>query len=114
MPCLGLLPAFKEQGDFRFSPDQGCESPYLSHIKATGSTALTEHVIDAHRLGDATQGLCSQVLTREIALDQSIGRFAGSNRIGSCQSLNSRCHVGCLAKGKLLLSATTAHSPHND
>src|SRR5882724_5745244 len=68
MSCLGLLPPFKEQRNFRLPTNQRRESSWLSHIKATGGTTLAEHVIDAHGLGNATQGLCSQVLTREIAL----------------------------------------------
>ena len=41
MSCLGLLPPFQQERDFRLSTDQGCESSWLSNIKATGGTALT-------------------------------------------------------------------------
>jgi hypothetical protein len=54
-----LLPPFQEEGDFGFSPNEWGESSGLSHIKATGGTTLTEHVIDAPGLGDAPQGLGS-------------------------------------------------------
>jgi len=68
VPCFGLLPAFYQESDFGFATDQGCEASGLSHLKATGGATLTEHVVEAHGLGDATQDVCSQVLTREIAL----------------------------------------------
>src|SRR5262245_66678351 len=54
MSCLGLLPPFKEEGDFRFSTHQRRESSGLSHLKTTGGTTLTEHVVDVHGLSDAT------------------------------------------------------------
>jgi hypothetical protein len=68
VPCFGLLPTFHQESDFGFATDQGCEASGLSHLKATGGTTLTEHVVEEHGLGDATQDVCSQVLTREIAL----------------------------------------------
>src|SRR4029453_8777375 len=63
-----LCPTFQKQRDFRLPTDQGCKSSWLSHIKATGGSTLTKHVVYAHGLGAATQGLCSQVLTLEISL----------------------------------------------
>src|SRR4029453_15979463 len=53
MPCLGLLPPFQEQRDFRLPTDQRSESSWLSNIKATGGPTLTEHVVESHGLGDA-------------------------------------------------------------
>ena len=46
MSCLSLLPPFQEEGDFGFSTDQRCESPWLRNIKATGGPTRTEHVAD--------------------------------------------------------------------
>jgi hypothetical protein len=109
-----LLPPFKEETDFLLTTDQGCESSGLCHIQATGGTTLTKHMIDVYGLDDTTQGLCSQVLALKITLYQAIRRFTDSNRIGSCQSLNSRCHIGCLAQSKLLLSPTLSHGTDHD
>src|ERR1043166_763301 len=93
MSCLGLLPPFKEEGNFRFSTYQGCQSSCLSHIKATGGTTFAEHVVDVHGLGNATQYLCSQVLALKISLYQVICRFTDSNRIGRSQSFNARSNI---------------------
>src|SRR5262245_20703195 len=79
MSCLRLLPPFQEQRDFRFSTDQRCESSCLCHIKATGGTTLTEHVIHVDGLSNASECLCSHPLTVKITLDQAIGRFADGN-----------------------------------
>ena len=82
MSCLGLLPPFQEQRDFRLPTDQWGKSSWLRYIKATGGTALPEHVVEAHDLGDPTQSVCSQVLTRKIALHYAVRRVTDGHRIG--------------------------------
>src|SRR4051812_11709659 len=107
MSCLGLLPPFKEESDFEFSTNQGCESSGLSNIKATCGPTLTQDLVYGDRLSNTSECLCAQVLTLEIALDQSIGRTTDHKSIGRSQSLQPRCQVRSLAQGKLLLSLTT-------
>src|SRR5215831_8894937 len=99
MSCLRLLPPFQEQRDFRFATDQRCESSWLSNIKATGDPTRTEHVVYAHGLGHTTQGMCSPVLTREIALHQAIRRLTDGHRIGLRQALDSGGNIRGLAQG---------------
>src|SRR5262249_41477020 len=93
---------------------QGCESSGLRNVETPSGSAFLEDAVHVGGLSHTSEGLGSQVLTREIALDQAIGRFTRSNRIGGCQSLHSRCDVGCFSEGKLLVSSTTTHSPHHD
>src|SRR5205823_3966518 len=77
-------------------------------------TTLTERLINSHGLGDTTQCLCSQVLACKIALDQAIGRFTDSNRIGRSQSLDARTHVWHFTERQLLLTPLSSHFPNND
>jgi len=63
MSRFDLLPPFQEQRDFRFSTDQGCESSWLRHLKATGGTALTQDLVHGERFSYTSERLCSQVLT---------------------------------------------------
>src|SRR5262245_10433182 len=114
MSCLGLLPPFTQECYFRFSTDQRCQSSGLSNIKATGGTALAEHVVYVHGLSDATEGLCSQVLTLEIALDYAVGGSTHCDGIGRRQSLDARTHVWNFTERQLFLSPLTPHLPHND
>src|SRR5262249_16484219 len=89
MPSFHLCPTLLEERDFRFATDQRREASGLSHLKATGGPTLTKHVVEAHGLGNAPQGVCSQVLTREIALHQAIRRVTDGHRIGRSQPLDS-------------------------
>src|SRR5262245_10707003 len=93
MSSFDLIPAFQEYTDLLFSTDQRCESSGLSDIQATGGTTLTEYLIDVYGLGDATQDLCSQVLTLEISLHQAIGGFTHRYRVVCCQSLDARARI---------------------
>src|SRR6266446_3368670 len=113
MSCLGLLPPLKEKRDFGFSTDQGREPSGLSHVKATGGTTLAEHLVYVHGLSDATQCLCPQVLTLEIALDQSIRHSTDDNRIRLRQPLDARTNVGNLAKCQVFIPPCSTHLPHN-
>src|SRR5215468_9311749 len=89
MSCLGLRPPFQEQRDFRFTPDQRREASWLRHLQATGSPALTEHVIEAPGLGDPPQGVYSQVPALKIPLHQAVRRITNDNGIGRSQPLDS-------------------------
>src|SRR5712691_6710915 len=99
MASFHLLPTLYQQSVFLLSTDQRCESSWLSHLKATGGTTLPEHVVELSGLGNATQGVCSQVLTREIALHQTIGRITDGNGIGLRQALDSGGDIWCLPQG---------------
>src|SRR5262245_21504061 len=94
MSCLGLLPTLYEQSDFLLPTDQWCQSPGCSHIETPPRATILEDAVHVEGLSPPSERLCSQVLTREIALDQSIGRFTDSNRIGRRQSFNARTNVG--------------------
>ena len=114
MSCLDLLPPFLEERDFRFSTDQGCESPYLSHIQAAGGTTFTDHLVYVHGLSDATQGLCSQVLALEIALNEAVGRFTHRYRIRCCESFDARTDAGNLTQCQVFVPPCPAHFPNNN
>src|SRR5262249_3580396 len=77
-------------------------------------TTLTEYLIDVYGLGDATQGLCSHVLTLEIALHQAMCRLTDGNRIRCSQSLYPSSNVWRFSQCQLLLTPCSAHLPHND
>src|SRR5262249_40368254 len=107
-------PPFQEETNFLLSTNQGCESSWLSRIKATGGTTLIEYVIDSYGLGDTAEGLCSQVLALKIALDPAMCRLPAPKRIGCCQSLQPRCQIRGLAQCQLLLTLCAAHGSDND
>src|SRR5262245_22371190 len=98
MPGSDLPPPFQKQCDFRFSTDQGCQSPSSCHIETPSGSTFLEDAIHVDGLRDTSERLGSQVLALEIALDQAIGRFTNSNRIWCCQSLDSGGDVWCFSK----------------
>src|SRR5262249_14578949 len=104
----------EQERDFRFSTHKRCQPSCLSHIETPPGSTFLEDVVHVDGFSNTSERLRSQVLTLEVALDQAIGRFTDRNRIGSCQSLNSRRHIGCLAQGKLLVPCTASHSPDYD
>src|SRR5262249_23839308 len=66
------------------------------------------------RLRHTSERLCSHILARKIALNQSRCGVTDHQCIGRSQSLNSRRDIGCFSEGKLLLSPSTAHvTDHN-
>src|SRR5215467_14225736 len=60
MSCLGLLPPFKEQRDFRLPTHQGCQSSCLRNIQSTMDTACSEHSRYIERLRDPSEGMFTQ------------------------------------------------------
>src|SRR5215831_2050701 len=114
MSCLGLLPAFQQECDFRLSTDQRCESSWLSNIETPPGSTFLEDAVHVDGRSHTSERLCSQVLTREIALDQSIGGFTDSNRIGCSESFNARSNVGHFTQCQLLLTLCSAHLPHHN
>src|SRR5215831_14211664 len=109
MSCLGLLPAFQQECDFRLSTDQRCESSWLSNIETPPGSTFLEDAVHVDGRSHTSERLCSQVLTREIALDQSIGGFTDSHRIRRCQSFNARSNVGHFSQGQLFLTPCSTH-----
>src|SRR5215471_15063255 len=89
MTCLGLLPPFKEQRNFRLSTNQGCQSSDHSHVETPPGSAFPEDAVYVEGLSNPSERLCSQVLRLEIASDQAIGRFTDQEGIGRSQSLDS-------------------------
>ena len=61
------------------------------------------------RLCYPSERLCSQVLTRKVALNKPVSVSADRHGIRGCEPLNSGCNVWGFSEGKLLLSPTTAH-----
>src|SRR2546425_9964455 len=114
MSCLGLLPPFQEQCDFRFSTDQRCESSWLRNIKATCGTTLTQDLVHGDRLSNTSECLFAQVLAGKIALDQVIGRTTDHKSIGRSQPLDSGGDIWCLAQCQLFLTPCSAHFSNND
>src|SRR6516162_3825826 len=114
MSCLGLLPPFKEQGDFRLSTDQRRESSGLSHIQATGGTTLTQDAVYSDRLSNTSECLFAQVLAGKIALHQARGCFTDRHGIRGCDSLNSGGKIGHFTQCQLLLTPCSTHFTDDD
>src|SRR5215471_6396596 len=109
MPSFRLLPALQEQPNFLLSTDQRCQSSCLSHIESARGTTCFEHAVHLERLWHTSEGLYSQVLTLEIALDQAIGRFTDSHRIGRSQSLYPGSNVWRFTQRELFLTPCSTH-----
>ena len=113
MSYLRLLPPFQEERDFGCSTDERCESPGLRHLQATGGPTLTEDLIHTHGLGDAAQGVCSQVLALKIPLHQAICRVTDGHGIGRRQSLYPGGNVRRFPECQLLLTPCATHGPND-
>src|SRR2546430_13043617 len=114
MSCLGLLPTLYEQSYFLLPTDQWCQSPGCSHIETPPGSTFLEDSIHVDGLSHTSERLCPQVLTLEIALDQSIGHFTHRYRVGCCQSFDARTNVGHVTQCQLFLSSCATHIPNND
>jgi hypothetical protein len=82
MSRFDLLPALYEQSYFLLSTNQGCESSGHSNIETSPRATFPEDAVHEDRLSHTSKRVFAQVLALEVALDQSIGRFTDSNRIG--------------------------------
>jgi hypothetical protein len=78
VPSFYLLPTFKEEGDFGFSTDQGCQSSGHRHIETPPGSTFLEDSIHGDRLSHTSEGLGSYVLALKISLHQAIGRVTTS------------------------------------
>jgi hypothetical protein len=58
MSCLGLLPPFKEQRDFRFTTDQRREASWLSNIETPPSATFLEDAVHVDGLSYPSECLC--------------------------------------------------------
>jgi hypothetical protein len=63
-----LLPPFEEEGDFRLSTDQRCQSSGPSHIETPSGSTFLEDTVHVDGLRDTSECLGSEVLTLEISL----------------------------------------------
>src|SRR6266446_5456495 len=60
--CLGLLPAFQQERDFRLSTDQWCQSSCLGNLQSTIDTTFVQDAIDTYRLSHTSQRAFAQFL----------------------------------------------------
>src|SRR6266446_2313122 len=114
VPSFHLLPTFQKKRDFRFSPDQRCESSGLSHIKATIGTTFPKDLIHSNRLSNTSECLGSQVLAIKIALNQSRCCVTDHKRIGLSQSLKTSSNVWRFTQRELFLTPCSAHFTDDD
>src|SRR2546425_13077114 len=93
LTSFGLFPTLQEQPNFLLPADQRCQSPGCSHIETPPGSTFLEDAVHVEGLSHTSERLCSQVLTLEIALNEAVGRFTDSHRIGRSQSFDARSNV---------------------
>src|SRR5436190_4494213 len=71
LPSFHLLPALNEQSDFLLPTNQRCQSPGHRHVETPPSATFLEDAVHLDGLSHTSQRLCSQILPREIALNQT-------------------------------------------
>ena len=65
-------------------------------------------------LSHTSEGLCSQVLTLKIALNQAIGGFTDQQSYWVQPVLRCESNVGDFTQRQLFLTSCSTHLPHND
>jgi len=112
-PLGTLCPTLAQQRHLCLAAHQGREPGGLGHVQAALCRAFPEDLVHWNRLRHPLQRGGPQILARKKSCDEAIGGGTDQHRIGCCEPLDTRRHVGRFAQGQLFLSAPTAHLAHH-
>ena len=99
------LPAFEQEAQLLFAPDQRHQSKRRFRLEAASYSAFAEHAVGAHRMRDAFQALRAELFADIQSLDEPEGVFAYHDCAGARERLQPRRDVGCLADDAHFFSA---------
>ena len=112
---LGLPPALDQQGEFLVAADDCRHFARVSGCEPAFERTLAEHREDGSRLGDALEGLGSQVAQHEQVAREVPGRIGDNDHARLGDTLQPSCEIGRLAHdGVALPRAFADQVAHHD
>ena len=101
---LRQVPAFGEKSDLLLAPHEGRQPRPGSGLEAAGGVAHPDDAPGAGGLGNALEGMLTQVRVLEAASRELARAIADDDGVGLGQRLQSRRQVGRVAESESLVS----------